>query len=286
MTITGKARVAGIIGWPVAHSLSPLLHGHWLAEYGIDGALVPLAVRPEDFALVIDGLRRAGFRGANITVPHKEAAFALAHRSDRAAAMAGAANLLVFHPDGTTEARNTDALGLEQALREKTGALAGKRAVLVGAGGAARGAALALEALGAGEIAILNRDAKRARNLTAALQPHLAAKLTAGGLDDFPAAAAAAALLVNASAAGMGGNPALALDLAALPQAALVCDIVYHPLETPLLKQAAALGHGTIDGLGMLMHQAVPAFEAFFGVRPAVTEGLRAALVKELQARG
>jgi shikimate dehydrogenase len=286
MTITGKARVAGIIGWPVAHSLSPLLHGHWLADYRIDGVLVPLAVRPEDFGMVIDGLRRAGLRGANITVPHKEAAFALAHRSDSAAAIAGAANLLIFHADGTLEARNTDAFGLEQALREKAGPLAGKGAILVGAGGAARGAALALEALGAGEIHILNRDAKRAENLTAALQPHLKAKLIPGGLGDFPAAATSAALLVNATAAGMGANPPLALDLAVLSPGALVCDIVYHPLETPLLKQAAARGHGTIDGLGMLMHQAVPAFEAFFGVRPAVTPALRAALVKELQARG
>ncbi|HKY19535.1 MAG TPA: shikimate dehydrogenase [Rhizomicrobium sp.] len=283
MTLTGKARLAGVVGWPVAHSLSPVLHGHWLAEYGIDGAMVPLAARIEDFAAVIDGVRRAGFKGVNVTVPHKEAAFALAHRADAAARSAGAANLLVFGEDGI-EGRNTDALGLAESLREAIGALRGKTAVLLGAGGAARGAILALEMLGAGKIHLLNRDASRAKTLAGSLAAQVKTKIVPGALRDWGNAAGDAALIVNSTSAGMGANPPLDIDLEALPKSAAVCDIVYNPLETKLLKDAAARGHQTIDGLGMLMHQAAPSFEAFFGVKPHVTPALRAALEKILRA--
>jgi shikimate dehydrogenase len=285
MTLSGKAKLAGIIGWPVNHSLSPVLHGYWLAEYGIDGAMIPLAARVEDFAVVIDGVRRAGFRGVNVTVPHKEAAFAIAHRADQAAKSAGAANLLIFH-DGEIEARNSDSIGLAESLRENIGALQGASAVLLGAGGAARGAILALEMLGAGRIHLLNRDSRRAGILAASLAPQVKAAIEPGALGDWSAVASGAALLVNSTSAGMGANPPLDIDLSRLPQSAAVCDIVYNPLETKLLKDAAARGHKTIDGLGMLMHQAVPSFEAFFGVRPKVTPALREALVKVLGERG
>ena len=284
MSISGKAKLAGIIGWPVTHSLSPVLHGHWLAEYGIDGAMVPLAARVEDFSLVIDGARRAGFKGVNVTVPHKEAAFAIAHRVDAAAKSAGAANLLVFH-GREIEARNTDSIGLAESLRENIGALNGGNVVLLGAGGAARGAILALEMLGAGKIHLLNRDAARAKNLAASLAPQVGAAVQPGSLDDWGKVAGGTVLVVNSTSAGMGANPSLDLDLSALPKATAVCDIVYNPLQTKLLKDAAARGHKTIDGLGMLMHQAVPSFEAFFGVRPKVTPVLREALVKALNAR-
>jgi len=284
MTLSGKAKLAGIIGWPVTHSLSPVLHGHWLAEYDIDGALVPLAAKAEDFALVIDGIRRAGFKGVNVTVPHKEAAFAIAHACDQAAKSAGAANLLIFH-DGEIEARNTDSIGLAESLGETIGTLRGGSAVLLGAGGAARGAILALEMLGAGKIHLLNRDSRRAANLAASLAPEVKAAIEPGGLDDWKAVAGGAALLVNSTSAGMGANPPLDVDLSLLPVFAAVCDIVYNPLQTKLLKDAAARGHKTIDGLGMLMHQAVPSFEAFFGVRPNVTPALREALVSVLSAR-
>ena len=284
MSLTGKGRIAGIVGWPVRHSVSPVLHGHWLAEHGIDGAMVPLAARVEDFALVIDAVHRAGFVGVNVTVPHKEAAFALAHDCDAPAKSAGAANLLVFHGE-RIEGRNTDALGLQESLRENIGTLDGRSAVLLGAGGAARGAVLALAALGAGEIHILNRDAGRAKSLAAALTPMTKAKLLPGALDEWKAVAPGAALLVNSTSAGMAGHPPLAIDLVPLPQGAAVCDIVYNPLETGLLKQAASRGHKTIDGLGMLMHQAAPSFEAFFGVKPRVTQALRAALIGALSAR-
>jgi len=285
VTLTGKAKLAGIIGWPVAHSLSPVLHGHWLAEYGIDGAMVPLAARTEDFTAVIDGARRAGFQGVNVTVPHKEAGFAIAHTVDAPAKAAGAANLLVFR-DGKIEGRNTDALGLAESLRESVGTLDGKSVVLLGAGGAARGAILSLEMLGAGKIHLLNRDAHRAKTLADSLSKQIRAPLESGALSDWASVAGDAALVVNSTSAGMAKIPPLELDLSALPKSAAICDIVYNPLETKLLKDASARGHKVIDGLGMLMHQAAPSFEAFFGVKPAVTPALRDALVKALQARG
>jgi shikimate dehydrogenase len=284
MSLTGKAKLAGIIGWPVIHSLSPVLHGHWLTEHGIDGAMVPLAAHREDFTAVIDGVRRAGFAGVNVTVPHKESAFALAHDVDAAAKAAGAVNLLVFR-DGKMEGRNTDSRGLAESLREEIGTLDGKTVVLLGAGGAARGAILALDMLGAANIHLLNRDSKKAVTLAAALAPQVKARIEPGALGDWAKAAADAALLVNSTSAGMTGNPPLDIDLGALPKTAAVCDIVYSPLETPLLKDAAARGHKAIDGLGMLMHQAAPSFEAFFGVRPKVTAALRDALIKVLSAR-
>ena len=283
MSLTGKAKLAGVIGWPVTHSLSPLLHGHWLKEYGIDGAMVPLAAGREDFAAVIEGVRRAGFRGVNVTVPHKESAFAIAHSVDGAASAAGAANLLVFE-NGKILGRNTDSIGLAESLRENIGKLDGKSVVLLGAGGAARGAILALEMLGAASIHLLNRDAHRARTLAASLASQLKAPVHPGSLDDWKTVAGDVALVVNSTSAGMGKNPPLDIDLGALRTDAAVCDIVYNPLETKLLKDAAARGHKTIDGLGMLMHQAVPSFEAFFDVKPAVTPALRAALVKVLGA--
>ncbi len=290
MTLTGKGRIAGIIGWPVAHSLSPALHGYWLDELGVDGAMVPLAARAEDFSRVIEGVRLAGFRGVNVTVPHKEAAFALAHETRQAARLAGAANLLVFKPDGMIGADNTDAVGLFDSLQDALGgvAIAGKNIVVLGAGGAARGAVYGLQQFGhVAKITVLNRNKERADQLVAhvgKLQPD--AVLQTGTFDEWDQAAADAWLVINTTSAGMKGNAPLALDLAPLPQSAAVCDIVYNPLETQLLKDAASRGHVTIDGLGMLMHQAAPSFEAFFGVKPTVSPGLRAALVKVLRERG
>jgi shikimate dehydrogenase len=254
-------KLAGVIGWPVAQSLSPRLHSYWLEEHGIDGAYVRLPVRPEDFSVAMRGLRRSGFRGVSVTVPHKEAAFAIAHTVDAQAAEAGAVNQLVFDEDGSVRGLNTDAPGLAASLGDID--IKGKPVVLLGAGGAARAALVALRSLGAGEIRILNRSEGR---------------LGAKALSHWPEAARDAALVVNATSAGMKGTPSLPLDLARLGADAVVCDIVYNPLETELLKQARARGLKTVDGLGMLMHQAVPAFEALFGVRPKVTAGLRHAL--------
>jgi shikimate dehydrogenase len=280
--LTGAGKIAGVMGWPIAHSLSPLLHGYWLNELKIDGALVPLAVPREDFAKVIGSLQRAGFRGVNVTVPHKEAAFALAHDCDAAAKAAGAVNLLVFHGDGRIEGRNTDTVGLSESLREAMGSLKDRTVVLLGAGGAARAAILSLDALGAAQVHILNRHADKAALLARALQPSVRTEIRHGGLDDWSKMAGTADLLVNSTSAGMKGHAPLDLDLAPLQGGMTVLDIVYNPLETELLKQAKARGLATIDGLGMLMHQAAPSFEAFFGVRPSVSPGLRACLEQAL----
>jgi shikimate dehydrogenase len=282
MTISGKAKCAGVAGWPIAHSLSPRLHAHWLAAYCVDGAYVPLAIPREHLAEALKGLRLGGFKGVNLTIPHKEAAFALAHRLDDAARAAGAVNLLIFHDDGMLEGRNTDAEGLRASLAAANIALSGAHAVLLGAGGAARAAVLALDAIGAGEIRILNRHAGRAATLAATLAPFVKAKLKPQS--DWPEAARDAQLLVNATSAGMKGQPALDLPLDPLPVEAAVCDLIYSPLQTDLLARAAARGHKTVDGLGMLMYQAAPSFEAFYGVTPKVTPELRAELEQALKA--
>jgi shikimate dehydrogenase len=271
-------KLAGVIGWPARHSLSPVLHGHWLRLHGIAGAVVPLAVRPEDFGRVVDALPRMGFRGASVTVPHKEAAHALAFALDADAKATGAVNLLVFD-HGTVEGRNTDALGFAMALREGLGEDAMRRgpAVVLGAGGAARAVVRALTAGGAPEIRIVNRSRGRAEALNAV------APVRVFDWND-ERAFGGAALLVNTTVLGMKGQPALDIDLRVLPAPAGVVDIVYTPLETPLLTAARARGHKTLDGLPMLMHQAVPAFAAWFGTTPKVTPALRAELVQALDA--
>jgi len=286
MSLTGAAKLAGIIGWPVDQSLSPRLHGYWLNELGIDGALVPLPVRQEYFSVVIRALMKAGFKGVSVTIPHKEAAFAVCHDSDLAARAAGAANLLIFHDNGRIEGRNTDASGLAASLRENLGAnaLGGKSAVILGAGGAARAAAVALHDLGAGEIRIVNRTRSRADQLVSAVSPHITPRLTVFEEKDWSKAANGAALVVNTTSAGMKGTASLNIGLDPLPKTAVICDIVYNPLETTLLKRARAAGFATVDGLGMLMHQAVPAFAAFFGVEPKVTPALRRHLEEALRS--
>jgi shikimate dehydrogenase len=285
---------AAVVGWPIAHSISPLLHGHWLKEYGIDGSYERIAIEPGTFPQRIAELRTAGFRGVNVTVPYKEEAFRLAQQKHQAAEVTGAANLLLFSSDGEIGADNTDAAGLFASLEEALGriSLGGKNVVLLGAGGAARGAAFALQHFGlVAKIAILNRNKDRADELVKHLSRYLPkAKFLTGSLEDWPEVATDARLVINTTSTGMRGNPPLALDLSPLPQEAAVCDIVYNPLETPLLRAAAKRGHQTIDGLGMLMHQAAPSFQAFFfkemgGEVPKVTPALRAALVGALHAR-
>jgi shikimate dehydrogenase len=280
MSLSARGKLAGIIGWPVSHSLSPQLHGHWLREHNIDGAYVPLPVAREDFTSALAGLGRAGFAGVNVTVPHKEAAFALAHALDEMALAAGAVNLLLIE-NGRFIGRNTDVPGLRASLAEALGAegLRGQTVVVLGAGGAARAAVLACNQLQAGNIRVVSRQTSRAE----ALKALVPTALTPFAWNDWARAAENAQLLINATSAGMKGAPPLALDLNALPRQATVCDLVYNPLETELLKAARARGHRTIDGLGMLMHQAVPAFEAFFGVKPHVSPALRAELEQALR---
>jgi shikimate dehydrogenase len=283
MNITGSAKLAGVLGWPVAQSLSPRMHSYWIEEYGIDGAYVPLPVRQQDFAIVVNGLRLAGFQGVNVTVPHKEAAFALADRSDPTARTVGAANLLLFGTEGI-EARNTDTYGLHASLCESLGAdiLKGQTVALWGAGGFARAAVCVLSEMGAAEIRILNRDKARVGNLITALASGTKAKLVGLGFEDWQQAGRDITLLVNATSAGMK-FPSIDLQLDTLPKAAAVLDAVYNPLETGLLARAKAGGLRTIDGLGILMHQAVPSFSAFYGVEPKVSAALRSVLESKLR---
>jgi len=286
MTISGAARLAGVVGDPIAHSLSPLLHAHWLEAYGVDGIYMPLKIARESFAFALGGLRVAGFAGVNVTVPHKEAAFAMAEGVDAAASAAGSVNLLIFR-DGIIEGRNTDSAGLAASLVEQLGAksLQGKAVTLLGAGGAARAAILALDNLGAGEIRVVARNPARAEGLVREFNAVTKASLQGFAFEDWSAATAGSALLANTTSAGMKGNPPLGLSLDPLPRDAAVCDIVYNPLETPLLADARKRGHKAIDGLGMLMHQAVPAFEAFYGVKPQVTPAVRQLLEGALHGR-
>lgn len=286
---------AGVVGWPIEHSLSPVLHGYWLKEYNIDGSFERIPAEPGKFKQVALALREKGFRGINVTVPYKEEALSLAQVAGQGAKVAGAANLLVFKADGEIGAHNTDASGLFDSLQEQLGriSLGGRNIVLLGAGGAARGAAFGLHQFGqVAKVTVLNRNQDRADQLVADLGRYLpAARFETGTLQDWPVFAADAWLVINTTSAGMKGNPPLDIDLSVLPNTAAVCDIVYNPLQTPLLKQAAARNLRTIDGLGMLMHQAVPSFQAFFyeemgGRMPEVTQGLRAALEKALEARG
>lgn len=265
-------KLAGVLGWPARQSLSPVLHGFWLREHGINGAVVPLPTRPGDFGRVVDALPRMGFIGASVTSPHKEAAFAMSSVLDDDAKATGAVNLLVFD-DGVVCGCNSDIRGFATNLREGLGeeAIGAGPALILGAGGAARAVVRALASNGAPQIRVMNRTRGRAEALNAV------APVRAFDWGD-KAAFDGATLLVNATALGMTGKPPLHVDLEALPRTAAVVDIVYAPLETPLLAAAKARGHRTLDGLGMLMHQAVPAFAAWFGATPSVTPALRTEL--------
>ncbi len=261
--ITGHTRLAGVIGWPVGHSRSPRLHNHWLARHGIDGAYVPLPVAPADLPAAVRGLRAAGFLGANVTVPHKEAVLALCDRVLPAGQRAGAVNTLVFGPDGIT-GTNTDGVGFIENLRAHGVDPAAGPALLLGAGGAARAIAAALLDLGV-PVAVANRSADRATALAAAL-PGLQVRPWA----ERGAALNEAALLVNTTVLGMMGQDALPMPLDGAAPGLAVSDIVYAPMVTPLLAEAAARGFRTVGGLGMLLHQAVAGFASWFGVTPAV----------------
>jgi shikimate dehydrogenase len=283
MKITGAARLAGIMGWPVAHSRSPLLHGFWLEETGIDGAYVPLPVRPADIEPALRALPILGFRGCNLTIPHKQTALQVADRVDPLARRIGAVNTIVVAEDGSLEASNTDIYGFLENLREcapdwdpQAGA-----AVVLGAGGSSRAVITALTDVHMREIRIINRTLSRAQAVAADLATS-ATPITVHPWDGMTRLLAGAGLLVNTTSLGMAGEPALDLDLSLLPLSSPVVDIVYVPLETRLLAAARRRGHPVVDGLGMLLHQGRPGFEAWFGAKVRVSPELRAAIVKTL----
>lgn len=275
-----QSKRAFVTGHPIAHSRSPKIHGYWLKQYGIDGSYDRLDVAPGEFADFLSGLHARGFSGGNVTIPHKEAAFALVGRRDEAAQEIGAVNTLWFE-DGLLYGGNTDAYGFAANLDEHApGWAANGPAVVMGAGGAARAVIHALKVRGLRDIHIVNRTLARAQEL--------AHRFGAGVFSHEMAAAnsllADAGLLVNTTALGMHGHEGQSLpaDPRHLPAHAIVTDIVYVPLETPLLGAARERGLKTVDGLGMLLHQAVPGFERWFGIRPQVTPELRRLLVADL----
>lgn len=261
------------MGWPVSHSLSPRLHGFWLRSYGIAGSYEALAVRPEELPSALRALPAQGLRGVNLTVPHKEAACRLVDRLDAVAEHIGAINLVTVE-DGKLQGRNTDAYGFAQNLLSANFVRKGGAAFLLGAGGASRAVIVALIDMGFSEIRIANRTAARAEKLAQEFSTPCC-KISAIDWQNGHRSLDGVELLVNATSLGMTGQPPLDFSLDGLPPAATVTDIVYAPLETELLRQAKQKGHHTIDGLGMLLHQARPAFEAFYGRDPEVTEELR-----------
>ncbi len=272
-TLTGHARLAGVIGWPIAHSRSPRLHGFWLAKYDIDGAYLPFAVRPENLGTALKALPILGLRGVSVTLPHKAAALSLVDRASPEARRIGAVNTIVVGADGKLDGSNTDGYGFLENLKA---AAPGWRAhggpvLVLGAGGAARAVAVALLDAGLSELRLTNRTQRRTAELASALGPRVKQIDWAARSDALDGVS----LLVNSTTLGMAGQPGLEISLLRLPRAAVVYDVVYVPMETPLLAAARARGNPTVDGLGMLLHQGLPGFAAWFGITPEVTPELR-----------
>ena len=265
-----ETKKAGVMGWPVDHSRSPALHGFWLKTYGIDGSYERLPVKPEDLAKALRDLPAKGFAGVNLTVPHKEAALALSQPDERAQAV-GAANTL-WLDGGALKSTNTDVEGFLANLDASApGWDKGRTALVLGAGGSARAVVFGLRERGMEKIHVANRTIERAQ----ALRDRFGERVMPVTWDAVPGLMASANLLVNTTSLGMKGQPPLDIDISGLRGDAVVADLVYVPLVTPLLAAARARGLPTADGLGMLLHQAVRGFSLWFGVKPAVTPELR-----------
>lgn len=274
--MSAKIPLAGVIGNPIAHSKSPKLHGHWLRSYGIAGHYIPLHVASADLSAVLMAMPKMGFVGANVTIPHKESVIPYCDSLSETALRIGAVNTLSWTSEGQLHGDNTDAYGFIENIHQSTKwQAAGKTALILGAGGAARAVIVALLDAGIAQIILTNRSPERAENLAAEFGPKLRALPWAqtdghlGGAD----------LVVNTTSLGMAGQEDLPFTLQALAPHILVTDIVYTPLQTPLLMKAKAAGCQTVDGLGMLLHQAVPGFEKWFGHRPDVDTATRAAVL-------
>lgn len=273
MTLTGKTALAGVMGWPVSHSLSPRLHGYWLRKYGIDGAYVPLPVAPQNIGHVLQSLPKLGFRGVNVTVPHKETVLPFLDTVSDIARNIGAVNTIFVSDQDTLIGTNTDAAGFLSNLQ--LGAPAWQAtscpAVVLGAGGAARAVVAALVEAQVPEIRLINRTHEKAVSMAESLD----GPITVMEWSSRESALADAGLIVNTTTLGMINQPPLELSLAGVSSQVVVNDLVYTPLETPLLKAARDQGLVAVDGLGMLLHQAVVGFEGWFGHRPDVDSDLR-----------
>ena len=281
---TGGARVAGVLGRPIGHSLSPLIHNAWIEAAGIDAVYVPLSPAPGGLKGLFEACRGGLVAGFNVTVPFKAEAVAAVDAVTGRARRSGAANLILFAADGSIAADSTDGAGLMAALAEQAPSFAarGAKTVVLGAGGGGRSAAAALLEAGAAEVRLVNRTHERAAEVAAALGE----RVHVVGWADAAAALEGAGLLINATTLGLVGGEPLALDLAALPVDAVVLDMVYRPLQTPLLAAAAADGRVVVDGLAMLIGQARPSFEALFGPQPPAAVDVRALAVAALERAG
>ena len=266
--------LAGVMGWPVMHSRSPMMHNYWFKTHNLAGTYLPLAVEPDGIGPALKALHALGFAGCNLTIPHKETAMAFMDEIDETAKRIGAISCVVVRKDGSLKGSNNDGYGYINSILEDVQdwkADAGP-VVIMGAGGGARAVSLSLADRGAKDIRIINRSPERAQGLAR----EFGAPMTAVAWDDRHAALEDAAMVVNTTSQGMVGQSALDLSLAKLPKHALVSDIVYIPKETPLLKEARERGNKTVNGLGMLLHQGRPAFRDWFGIEPKVTPELRA----------
>jgi shikimate dehydrogenase len=274
MTRPDRFLLAGVMGDPVMHSRSPKLHNYWLAKYGLSGVYVPLAITAGQLRAALRALPALGFSGCNLTIPHKEAALEIVDQIDPLARRIGAVNCVVVAADGSLEGQNHDAFGYIESVREAQPSWRADRGpiIVIGAGGGARAVLVSLIDAGASEIRLVNRTLARAKSLAR----ELGGSIMALNWQEREAALEDAAMLINATSQGMVGEPPLDLALDSLPVSALVSDIIYIPRETALLAAARKRGNQTVNGLGMLLHQARPAFHAWFGIMPEVTAELRA----------
>lgn len=272
--------LAGVMGWPVMHSRSPLMHNHWFAQQGLKGSYVPLAIAPGGLEPALRALVPLGFSGCNLTIPHKQDAMLIVDEVDAVARAIGAISCVVVRPDGTLFGTNNDWLGFMANLRSshpdwqpKAGPV-----TVIGAGGGARAVCYGLAQAGVSEIRLVNRTRARAE----AVAGDLSAPITVMDWQDRAQALAGVSLVVNTTSQGMVGMDPLDLVLDQLPPSAIVADIIYTPLQSPLLEQAAVRGNPTLNGLGMLLYQGVPAWQLWFGVEPQVTDTLRDLMVQSL----
>ena len=275
-----KFLLAGVMGWPVMHSRSPMIHNHWFAAHGLRGSYVPLAIAPGTLEAALRALHPLGFAGVNVTIPHKQAAMQIVDELHDSARAIGAISCITVRPDGSLLGSNNDAFGFIRNLRQQQPgwhAAAGP-VVVVGAGGGSRAVCYGLLQEGVQEIRLVNRSSGRAEEVAQAL----GAGVRACAWEDRHALLEGAALLVNTTSQGMVGQTPLDLRLAALPTTAIVADIVYAPLQTPLLAAARARGNPVVSGLGMLLHQGPLAWKLWFGIEPEVTEGLHALVAASL----
>ena len=272
--------LAGVMGWPVMHSRSPMMHNYWFKKHGLAGTYVPLAIRPEHLSAALRGLHPLGFAGVNVTIPHKQEAMKIVHEVDTLAKSIGAISCVIVRSDGSLAGTNNDCYGFIHAVRQEQ---PGWRAdagpvVVIGAGGGSRAVCYGLAQEGAREIRVVNRTLARAKGI---------AQEFGGPIKALPwerrhEALEGAAMVVNTTSCGMVGQPALDIELDKLPQSAVVADIIYIPLETPFLAAARRRGNSTINGLGMLLNQGRPAWKAWFGIEPEVTVELRAIVEKTI----